>query len=168
MNAQAHGELVPVGGGDSIPLLRDRISIGRRESCDVSLRFSNVSGKHCELFFSEGYWYVRDLGSTNHTKVNNHRVLQKRLLRSGDVVAVANHRFKISYTMPTGHEVFVDANEEDIGISLLEKAGLVRPKGGKDAIFKAPPAPKPKSRPFVEPVLPSDDYFDDADDDDDD
>src|SRR5262245_6861426 len=121
MNSQAHGELVPVGGGDTIPLLRERIGIGRRESCDVPLRFSNVSGKHCELYFKEGYWYVRDLGSTNHTKVNGRRVHQKLLLRSGDVLAVASHRFRINYIMPAGNEAFADANEEDLGISLLEK-----------------------------------------------
>ncbi len=34
-----YGELVPDGGGDPIPLLREKLTVGRRESCDIVLRF---------------------------------------------------------------------------------------------------------------------------------
>ena len=37
-----YGELVPIGGGDNIPLLRPILTVGRRETNDVVLRFSNV------------------------------------------------------------------------------------------------------------------------------
>ena len=33
------GELVPVGGGDSIPLLQKKLRVGRREGCDIILAF---------------------------------------------------------------------------------------------------------------------------------
>ena len=46
------GELIPVGGGDPIPLMKEQLVIGRREKCDIVLRFANVSGEHCELFAS--------------------------------------------------------------------------------------------------------------------
>src|SRR5688572_5818812 len=65
-----HGHLVPVGGGDNIPLIRSVMTLGRRDSCDICLRFPNISGRHCELSFREGYWFVRDLNSTNGIKVN--------------------------------------------------------------------------------------------------
>src|SRR5690349_11165288 len=55
MSLEANGELVPVGGGDSIPLLRETLTIGRRDSCDIPLRFPNVSGIHCQLNFHDGY-----------------------------------------------------------------------------------------------------------------
>ena len=64
-------ELVPVKGGDPIPLLRPKLVIGRRESCDICLRFPNVSGRHCELTFQDGYWTIRDLGSTNSMRIND-------------------------------------------------------------------------------------------------
>ena len=35
------GTLVPKGGGDPIPLLKKNLLIGRRESCDIVLRFKN-------------------------------------------------------------------------------------------------------------------------------
>src|SRR4051812_18703009 len=122
-----NGELVPVGGGDAIPLISDVMSIGRRESCDICLKFQNVSGMHAELSFKNGVWYVRDLGSTNGVKVNGERTL-RRALRPGDEVAVANHKYTIQYTM-TGSAEDAFAEEDDVfSQSLMEKAGLEKPK----------------------------------------
>ena len=73
-----YGELIPVGGGDPIPLLKKNLLVGRRESCDIVLRFSNVSAHHCQLVCNGGYWYVKDLKSRNGVKVNGLRV-RKRL-----------------------------------------------------------------------------------------
>ncbi len=123
------GELVPLGGGDTIPLLQDTLTIGRRESNDVCLNFQNVSGQHCELSFKAGVWWARDLGSTNGIKVNGERT-QKRPLRPGDEIAVATHRFKIQYTPPADgslDDVF-EEEENVFGTSLMEKAGLAKPK----------------------------------------
>ncbi len=59
------GELIPVGGGDTIPLLKKTLLVGRRESCDIVLRFPNVSAHHCQLQVEGGYWYVHDQKSRN-------------------------------------------------------------------------------------------------------
>lgn len=128
MNEPIFGELVPVGGGDAIPLASDVMTIGRRESCDICLKFQNISGSHCELSLKEGVWHVRDLGSTNGVKVNGERVL-KRPLRPGDEVSIADHKFTIQYELPSGSTIEdVFSEEEDMfGQSLLEKAGLARP-----------------------------------------
>src|SRR5215218_930294 len=74
-----YGELIPVGGGDPIPLLKKNLLVGRRESCDIVLRFSNVSAHHCQLTVNNGYWYVKDMESRNGIKVNGVRVTEKRL-----------------------------------------------------------------------------------------
>ena len=76
-----NGELIPVGGGDNIPLRRPKLMIGRRETCDVCLDFPNISSRHCEMTFRDGFWYIRDLNSTNGVKVNGSRV-QEQLLRT--------------------------------------------------------------------------------------
>jgi len=131
MIREANGELVPVGGGDSIPLARSQMTIGRRESCDICLRFPNISGRHCELIFHDGYWYVRDLGSTNGVKVNGQRVQQK-VLRPGDEIAIAKRRYTIDYQLMAGKHAMEEMMEEDVmSQSLLEKAGLVRPEGAR-------------------------------------
>jgi adenylate cyclase len=143
MNAPLNGELVPVGGGDPIPLLRDTLVLGRRESCDVVLRFSNVSGQHCELTFRDGLWHLKDLNSTNGTKVNG-QITQQKVLRPGDEITIAKRRFTIEYTLPPGHGAFADfMEEEDIGLSLLEKAGLERPPRPKPPV-RRPLQPEPE------------------------
>ena len=131
MDLEVQGELVPTGGGDAIPLSRRVMTLGRRESCDICLRFPNISGVHCELSFRDGYWFIRDLGSSNGIKVNGARVLQ-RPLRPGDEVAISSRRYTIQYNLaPLGLDNLESqlSEEDDLrGLTLLEKAGLVKPK----------------------------------------
>ncbi len=123
--AEIFGRLMPVGGGDPIPMAQEVMSVGRRESCDICLAFNNVSGLHCEFSFRSGLWTVRDMGSSNGTKVNGVRMLS-RTLKPGDEVGIAGHKFVIEYDVPEG--VDLDAADEKaenvFGQSLLERAGL--------------------------------------------
>jgi adenylate cyclase len=129
VNGNSNGQLIPVRGGDVIPLIRDQMSMGRRESCDIALPFANVSGLHCELTFKQGYWFVTDLGSTNGIKVNGVRV-HKKALSPGDTITIAKRTFRIEYTPPVNSSTFDELLEDvddTMAQSLLEKAGLARP-----------------------------------------
>jgi adenylate cyclase len=132
MSFRVNGELAPTGGGDPIPLIREVLTIGRRETCDIPLRFPNISGLHAELSFRNGYWYIRDKGSTNGLKVNNIRVMEK-LLHPNDEITIGKRKYTIRYDLPVDHRgALEEAQEEDImGQSLLEKAGLAKPKEDK-------------------------------------
>lgn len=126
MAIKLNGELVPVGGGDSIPLIRPLLTVGRRDSCDICMRYPNISGLHCELSFREGYWFIRDLNSTNGVKVNGARV-QEKLLYPNDEISIGKRLYTIEYEMPAGK--IVEREEEDVfSQSLLEKAGLEKPR----------------------------------------
>jgi predicted component of type VI protein secretion system len=137
-----YGELVPLGGGDPIPLLRKTLLVGRRESCDIVLRFSNVSAHHCQLTVTGGYWYVLDMKSRNGVKVNGNRVKEKRI-DPGDVLSIAKHKYEIKYSPIELGAVGPpppESSEADMcGRSLLERAGLEKrrgadaePKSGRD------------------------------------
>jgi adenylate cyclase len=129
------GELIPQGGGDAIPLLKKNLLIGRRESCDIVLRFANVSAHHCQLVLVGGYWYVKDLRSRNGVKVNGLRATEKRL-DPGDTLSVAKHTYEVRYSPmdlgAVGPPPAESLELEVLGKSLLERAGLQRtPTGGK-------------------------------------
>lgn len=124
-----YGEMIPVGGGDTIPLLKKTLLVGRRESCDIVLRFSNVSAHHCQLSCDGGYWYVKDMNSKNGIKVNGDRVTSKRV-DPGDMLAVAKHKYQVQYSPAelgaVGPPPAEDLPQEIMGKSLLERAGLER------------------------------------------
>ena len=125
-----YGELIPIGGGDSIPLLKPQLLVGRRESCDIVLRFANVSAHHCQLIVENGYLYVKDMHSSNGVKINDVRLDkgQQRRLSPGDVLAVAKHRYRVDYDPAelgaVGPPPAEDVSEEILSESLLARAGL--------------------------------------------
>ncbi len=132
MSLKPNGELVPIGGGDPIPLVRSRLTIGRRESCDIHLPFPNISGIHAQLTFEDGYWRIRDLGSTNGIKVNDNRVVEK-LLHPNDKIRIAKRTYTIQYELPANRRTLEEIEEEDfLGRPLLERAGLQKPKTPSD------------------------------------
>lgn len=122
-----YGELIPVGGGDPIPLLKKKLLIGRRESCDIVLRFANVSAHHCQLFVNNGYWYIRDKQSRNGVKVNGLRVNEKRV-DPGDSLTVSKHKYELQYSPADlgaiGPPPPDDLPAEVMNESLLSRAGL--------------------------------------------
>ncbi len=136
------GELIPMGGGDTVPLVKRTLLVGRRESCDIVLRFSNVSAHHCQFLVNGGYWYVKDLGSKNGVKVNGVRIgTNEKLLEPGDQVAVAKHHYTIQYSPhengavgPPPAENREETPDSIFGKSLLERAGLSKSElGGRDS-----------------------------------
>ena len=115
------GQLIPCGGGDAIPLTGPKLLVGRRSSCDIKLDFQNVSSHHCEFELRDGYWNIRDLGSSNGIKVNGERCSSKCIV-PGDLVTIAKHAFTIQYEA-SGDGVAPE-DEDPFARSLMEKAGL--------------------------------------------
>lgn len=137
-DSKIYGELIPCGGGDTIPLLKRKLVVGRRPNCDVTLRFANVSSHHCELELLNGYWFVRDLGSSNGIRVNGRRCDQKWVF-PGDVLSVSRHKYEMTYQ--AFGERPVEEEENPFSKSLMEKAGLVqseRPRRDRDTIEEVP------------------------------
>ena len=132
------GQLVPIGGGDPIPLLKKQLRIGRRDNCDIVLKFANVSSSHCLLTVDEGYWFVKDLNSRNGVKVNREKLIgdSRKRLDPGDLIAIARHKYTISYSPVELGAVGPPPQDEKadnfMHQTLMERAGLVRRRrGGK-------------------------------------
>jgi pSer/pThr/pTyr-binding forkhead associated (FHA) protein len=86
--------LVPVDGGPAIDIGKDMTLVGRKDDCDVRLDHKSVSKVHCVLVKTDGLLLLRDLGSTNGTRVNGTRVRRAALLPN-DKVSFANFHFRV-------------------------------------------------------------------------
>ena len=64
----------------------ERVTIGRQSGCTVVIRDTNVSREHAQLRRRPNGWTLRDLGSTNGTKLNGVRVDDEQMLADGDII----------------------------------------------------------------------------------
>jgi pSer/pThr/pTyr-binding forkhead associated (FHA) protein len=87
-------ELVPLDGGSPIEVAKEMTLIGRKEDCDLCLDHKSVSKQHCIIVKTDGLLLLRDLGSTNGTRVNGQRVRRAALLPN-DQLTVARYRFRV-------------------------------------------------------------------------
>lgn len=86
--------LVPLSDGPEIELKKDLTLVGRNPDCDIIIDHKSVSKIHCILVKTSGIVLLRDLGSTNGTRVNGQRVRRAALLPN-DTLAIANYRYKV-------------------------------------------------------------------------
>jgi pSer/pThr/pTyr-binding forkhead associated (FHA) protein len=88
--------LVPADGGPAIELVKDLTLFGRDEDCDVRLDHKSISKLHCVIVKTDGLLLLRDLGSTNGTRVNGQRVRRAALLPK-DSLSIANLKYKVAF-----------------------------------------------------------------------
>ena len=76
--------------GQSFPLAQPVIDIGRSAENEIVLRDQGVSRHHARIHRESQRWILSDLGSTNGTYVNGHRLTKADVLRTGDRVTIGN------------------------------------------------------------------------------
>lgn len=91
--------LVAVDGGPDIVLDRAMLIVGRHPACDIRLDFLRVSRHHCCLILQAGVLVVKDLGSTNGTRINGMQVQVGRL-KDGDELSIAHLRYRFQSGPP--------------------------------------------------------------------
>jgi pSer/pThr/pTyr-binding forkhead associated (FHA) protein len=74
-----------------LPLSLPVVRFGRSQHGNhVVVQDPMVSSAHAEIYVQDGGHYVRDLRSTNGTRVNGVRISQPQLLCDGDHIALGN------------------------------------------------------------------------------
>lgn len=95
--------------------------IGRREENNWVLADGSVSGTHCEIEMNPAGFLLRDLGSTNGTKVNDVPVKEKFIYRD-DVIYIG----EVPVTI-TGEDVPLLSEQLDAQLAVPRTTIAVRP-----------------------------------------
>ena len=144
-------QLIPLEGGPPIDLVKDLTVVGRKEECDLRLEHKSVSKMHCVIVKTDGLLLLRDLGSTNGTRVNGQRVRRAALLPN-DQLTIANYKFRVHLGPAPGAEPPRERTqrlEPDEIAHLLRKADPEQPQAG--AKEKDNPPCHPNALPDVYP-----------------
>jgi predicted component of type VI protein secretion system len=121
-------QLLPLDGGPPIEIVKDLSLVGRKEDCDIRLEHKSVSKVHCAIAKTDGLLLLRDLGSTNGTRVNGTRVRRAALLPN-DELCIAHFKFRVFLgpdepSPPAPHEHTQALSADDL-------AGLLRAEKGR-------------------------------------
>jgi pSer/pThr/pTyr-binding forkhead associated (FHA) protein len=125
-------QLLPLDGGPPIDITRDVTVVGRKEECDLRLDHKSVSKVHCVLVKTDGLLLLRDLGSTNGTRVNGQQIRRAALLPN-DQLSIASYRFRV-YLGPDAVQAAPPGEEYTEHLSAEEVADLAqRAKSQEDS-----------------------------------
>ena len=75
--------------GKVFELTEDKLTIGRLPDNSVRIEENSVSGHHAVLTLSRDDYSVRDLNSTNGTRVNGQKVVEAKLI-NGDILTLGH------------------------------------------------------------------------------
>ncbi|MCD0457950.1 EAL domain-containing protein [Roseiconus lacunae] len=90
--------LTEFGQGDhqqrTFDLPNRTVVIGRSGEADLTVAAKGISKRHAQISFLEGEMLVKDLGSTNGTYLNGHRIDCSTVV-AGDLIQFANALYKV-------------------------------------------------------------------------
>jgi predicted component of type VI protein secretion system len=92
-------QLVIVRGrsaNQSVKLADGVTTVGRHDDCQLRIKSSQVSRRHCQLFEKKGMLLVKDLGSSNGTYVNGKRIQEQRVLEPGDEIMIGKVTLRVA------------------------------------------------------------------------
>ncbi|HTL32715.1 MAG TPA: FHA domain-containing protein [Kofleriaceae bacterium] len=128
-----------------VPLIRDEITIGRKEGNTIRLTERNVSRRHARILRNNGEVQIEDLGSYNGIRVNNARIAERVSLRISDQVQIGDYKL---YLKAEGVEQVDDARTMPI-----ERIDNALPTEVMPAVQQPPaPAVAPAATPLPTPI----------------
>jgi pSer/pThr/pTyr-binding forkhead associated (FHA) protein len=119
-----------------VPLIRDEITIGRKEGNTIRLTERNVSRRHARILRSNNEVQIEDLGSYNGIRVNNARIAERVSLRISDQVQIGDYKL---YLKAEGVEQVDDART--MPIERIENVGATEVMPAVSPTANTPTAP---------------------------
>ncbi|MBQ3101178.1 MAG: FHA domain-containing protein [Clostridia bacterium] len=77
----------------------NEVIVGRADapSSDAVITVKNdnsVSGRHCRIYKSNGAFYIQDLGSSNHTYLNQRILTVPSVIKNGDIIKIGKNYYQ--------------------------------------------------------------------------
>lgn len=117
-----------------VPLVRDELTIGRKEGNAVRLTERNVSRRHARIRRDGDGFIVEDLDSYNGVFLNDERIQGQARLRPGDRLRIGDYRFALDAdgAMPTAEAspVDLDFGGDDLRVAPPRLVMLTPPAAG--------------------------------------
>jgi pSer/pThr/pTyr-binding forkhead associated (FHA) protein/tetratricopeptide (TPR) repeat protein len=85
-----------------VPLVKEEITIGRKEGNTIRLTERNVSRHHARLIKSNGTVFIEDLDSYNGVKVNGDKITARTNVREGDLIEIGDYHFALQWVEEMG------------------------------------------------------------------
>jgi ABC transport system ATP-binding/permease protein len=117
-----------------VPLVRDELTIGRKEGNAVRLTERNVSRRHARIKRDGEGFIVEDLNSYNGVFLNDERIQGQARLKPGDRLRIGEYRFALDAdgSAPTAEDgaVELDFGGDDLAVAPPRLVMLTPPAAG--------------------------------------
>jgi pSer/pThr/pTyr-binding forkhead associated (FHA) protein/tetratricopeptide (TPR) repeat protein len=143
-----------------VPLIRDEITIGRKEGNTIRLTERNVSRRHAKLVKQNSSVFIEDLGSYNGIKVNGSKIAGRIAVAEGDRIQIGDYLLALKMDRAAAAagraDPFTDVKTqpmerpEDEAPAATEPRDTIRvpvPLGGSNGAAAAGAAPAPAATP---------------------
>lgn len=118
-----------------VPLVRDELTIGRKEGNAVRLTERNVSRRHARIKRDGDGFIVEDLDSYNGVFLNDERIHGQVRLKAGDRLRIGEYRFALDAdgaapTADAGGNIDMDFGGDDLAVAPSRLVMLTPPAAG--------------------------------------
>ena len=112
--------------GQTFKLTEDKITVGRLTDNIVHLEHSAVSGHHAEFSRKGDDYVLRDLNSTNGTRINGQRILESSLTHQ-DTIHFGSLELQYLSSARSAPQPRPAPAKKTVDLSAIPKASFVRP-----------------------------------------
>ncbi|MFN2286821.1 MAG: FHA domain-containing protein [Chromatocurvus sp.] len=126
-----------IDDGTEHPLV-DTLTVGRSDSCDITLPSSKVSRQHARFKIAEGGVTIEDLDSSNGTRLNGRAIDSPQTVMDGDRVSIDTFTVTVVIASATAGESGDDAAM--IAAPADDDATVLAPAAEESSAAEEPPA----------------------------